>query len=168
MITQKAQIDRLLQQYDAAKGLESADTAAAQDPFVAWKGFTESLREMAGSVKGLSEAVAGLNLMTDGIQRFATALRNQDGGAQALLAGAGIGAGVAAWKVTAGIWGLITAGTNLNTAAVALQAAAVSLGAQARSGISPTRERRRACSARSRMQRLGFTPRRNQRATSAR
>lgn len=36
-------------------------------------------------------------------QRFSTALREKDGGAQALLAGAGIGARVAAWKVTAGI-----------------------------------------------------------------
>jgi hypothetical protein len=130
MITQKAQIDRLLQQYDAAKGLESADTAAAQDPFVAAKGFAESLREVAAAIKGMPEAIAILNSLSGGLQSFATALRNNDGGAQALLAGAGIGAGVAAWKVTAGIYGLITAGTNLNAAAVSLQVAAASLGGQ--------------------------------------
>jgi hypothetical protein len=128
MITQKQQIDRLLQQYDAAIGPEAADTAAAQDPFVAWKGFTESWRELAAALHGMPEAVAGLNMLTGGIQRFATALREQDGGAQALLAGAGLGAGFAAWKTGSAIWGLITAGTNLNAAAVSLQAAAVSLG----------------------------------------
>lgn len=130
LVTQKAQIDRLLEQYDAAKGLESADTAAMQDPFVAWKGFIESWRELAAEIKGMPEAVAGLNMLTSGLQRFATALREKDGGAQALLAGAGLGAGFAAWKITAAIWGLMTAGTNLNTAAAALQAAAISLGAQ--------------------------------------
>jgi hypothetical protein len=67
---------------------------------------------------------------TGGLQNFATALRNQDGGAQALFAGAGLAGGFAAWKVTAGIYGLITAGTNLNTAGFAPQAAAASLGGQ--------------------------------------
>ncbi|MDO6964005.1 hypothetical protein [Rhizobium alvei] len=128
MVTQKAQIDRLLQQYDAAKGLESADTAAAQDPFVAWKGFTESWRELASAVKGMPEVIGGLNMLTGGIQRFATALRNDSGAAQAALAGAGVGALFAGWKVMGAVWGLITAGTNLNAAAVALEAAAVSLG----------------------------------------
>lgn len=130
MITQQQQVDRLLEQYANAVGPGAADNALAKDPFVAWKGFVESWRELATAIKGMPEAVGILNTVTDGLQRFATALRNNDGGAQALLAGAGLGAGFAAWKVTAAIWGLMTAGTNLNTAAAALQAAAVSLGAQ--------------------------------------
>ena len=127
MITQKAQIDRLLQQYDAARGLEWADTAAAQDPFVAWKGFTESWRELAAAIRGMPEAVGILNSLTSGLQRFATALRNNDGGAQALLAGAGLGGLFGAYKITGMVYGLISAGTNLNAAATALEIAAAKL-----------------------------------------
>jgi hypothetical protein len=130
MITQQQQVDRLLEQYANAVGPGAADSALTKDPFVAWKGFVESWRELATAIKGMPEAVGILNSMTDGLQRFATALRNNDGTAQAALAGAGIAGGFAAWKITAAIWGLMTAGTNLNAAAVALQAAAVSLGAQ--------------------------------------
>ena len=130
MLQQREQMDRLIEQYKAAAGPDSADAAAARDPFVAARGFTESLRELATSIRGMPEAVSILNSLTGGLQRFATALKNQDGGAQALLAGAGIGAGVTAWRVGMGLYGLMTAGTNLNVAAVALQAAAASLGGQ--------------------------------------
>jgi hypothetical protein len=130
MITQQQQVDRLIEQYANAVGPGAADGALAKDPFVAWRGFVESWRELATAIRGMPEAVSGLNMLTSGLQNFATALRNQDGSAQALLAGAGLAGGFAAWKVTAGIYGLITAGTNLNTAAFALQAAAASLGAQ--------------------------------------
>lgn len=130
MMQQREQLDRLIQQYREAAGPDSADDALAKDPFVAARGFTESLRELATSIRGMPEAVSILNGLTGGLQNFATALKNQDGGAQALLAGAGLGAGFAAWKVTAGIWGLITAGTNLNAAALSLQVAAASLGGQ--------------------------------------
>ena len=61
-----------------------------------------------------------------------------------VLAGAGLGAGFAAWKITAAIWGLMTAGTNLNAAAVALQAAAVSLGgSSAVDGLTDTKTKSR-------------------------
>jgi hypothetical protein len=130
MMQQRVQMDRLIQQYREAAGPDSADDALAKDPFVAARGFVERLKEVATSIRGMPEAVSILNGLTGGLQRFATALKEQDGGAQALLAGAGLAGGFAAWKVTAGIWGLITAGTNLNAAAVALQAAAASLGAQ--------------------------------------
>lgn len=43
------------------------------------------------------------------------------------ITGAAVGAGVGAWKLAAAIWGLITAGTNLNAAAVALEVAAAKL-----------------------------------------
>jgi hypothetical protein len=129
MVTQQQQVDRLIEQYRNAAGIDAADSAAAKDPFVAMKGFVESWRELATAIKGMPEAVAGLNVLTGGIQRFATALREKDGGAQALLAGGGVAGVFGAWKITSAIWGLITAGTNLNAAAVALEAAAVSLGA---------------------------------------
>lgn len=75
----------------------------------------------------MPEAVGILNTMTDGLQRFATALRNNDGGAQALLAGAGIGGLFGAYKLTGMVYGLISAGTNLNAAATALELAAAKL-----------------------------------------
>ena len=86
MLQQRQQYDRLIEQYRAAAGPDAADAAVTKDPFVAWKGFIESWRELATALRGMPEAVAALNTLTGGIQRFATALRNDSGGAQALMA----------------------------------------------------------------------------------
>jgi hypothetical protein len=124
MLQQRQQYDRLIEQYRTAVGPEAADTAAAKDPFVAWKGFTSSWAELAASLKGMPEAVAGLNVLTAGIQKFATALRSDSGGAQALMAGAGAASLFGAWKMGQGIWNLSTAGTSLQEAALELKGAA--------------------------------------------
>lgn len=131
MITQQQQIDRAIQQYEAAMGPEAADEARFKDPFVAYKGFIESLRNLAAALgeDTMPTIVAGLNGLANGINSLQQAWRDGDPLAKGgILAGAGVAA-FGTWKIAAAIWGLMTAGTNLNAAAVALEAAAVSLGA---------------------------------------
>lgn len=131
MITQQPQIDRLRGLYGRAMGTEAADTARVQDPFVAWRGFQESLRNLAAATGEtvMPVIVPALNSMANTINSFAAMVQQQD---PRVLGGAGIlGAGIAAyggWKVATGIWGLITAGASLQTAATMLQAAAIAQG----------------------------------------
>lgn len=131
MITQQQQNDRLVALYQRAMGTEAADTAKDQDPFVGWKGFQESLRNLSAAVgeSVMPVIVPGLNGLANTINSFAALVQAQD---PRVLGGAGIlGAGIAAyggWKVATGIWGLITAGAALNEAAAALTAAAVAQG----------------------------------------
>jgi hypothetical protein len=134
MATQQRQVDKFLSQYGQAKGLDAADTIAGGDPFVAWRGFIESLKTLATAVKGMPEAVAGLNALTGGIERFAAALHNQSGPAQAALAGGGILGLLGAFKAGKGLWDLATAGTSLQAAAASLEEAAISLGAGGKAG----------------------------------
>lgn len=127
MMQQREQMDCLIQQYREAAGQDSADAALGKDPFVAARGFTESLKEVATAIKGMPEAVGILTSLTGGLQKFATALREQDGLAQSLLAGTtalGAFAGVKAMK---GIFDLATAGTSLKEAAAALKGAATTM-----------------------------------------
>jgi hypothetical protein len=131
MISQMPQYERLISLYNRGMGIEAAETAKDQDPFVAWKGFQESLRNLSASVGEtvMPVIVPALNSLANTINSFSEMVSNSDprvmGGAA--IAGAGIAAW-GAWKVTAAIWGLITAGTNLNAAAAALQAAAIAQG----------------------------------------
>ena len=136
MITQQIQIDRSIENYKKAMGPESAEDAYFRDPFVAYKGFIESLRNLSAAVGEdvMPGIVAGLNNLTSGINRFQQAWRDGDPMAKLGLAGAAGATAFGAWKVTSAIWGLITAGTSLNAAAISLQAAAVSLGAGGAAG----------------------------------
>lgn len=129
MITQQQQVDRLLEQYKNSMGPEAADQAAFKDPFVAWKGFIESLRNLSAALgeDTMPTITAGLNSLSGAINSLQQAWRDGDPMAKLGITGAAVGAGVGAWKITAAIWGLMTAGTNLNAAALALQTAAASL-----------------------------------------
>lgn len=129
MITQQAQVDRLLEQYAHSMGPEAADEARFKDPFVALKGFTEALRNLSAALgeDAMPTIVSGLNSLTNGINTLQQAWRDGDPLAKLGITGAAVGAGIGAWKITAAIWGLMTAGTNLNAAALALQTAAASL-----------------------------------------
>ncbi|RWM29395.1 hypothetical protein [Mesorhizobium sp.] len=131
MITQQQQNDRLIALYQRAVGSEAADQAKDQDPFVGWKGFQESLRNLSAAVgeSVMPVIVPGLNGLANTINSFAALVQAQD---PRVLGGASIlGAGIAAyggWRVATGIYGLITAGVALNEAAAALTAAAVAQG----------------------------------------
>ncbi|TIS37494.1 hypothetical protein [Mesorhizobium sp.] len=131
LITQQEQNDRLIALYQRAMGTDAADSAAQQDPFVGWKGFQESLRNLSAAVGEtvMPVIVPALNSLANTINSFAAMVKSGD---PRVIGGAGIlGAGIAAygtWKVAAGIYGLITAGVSLQTAATMLQAAAVAQG----------------------------------------
>lgn len=131
MITQMPQYERLVTLYNRGMGTEAADKAAHEDPFVAYRGLQESLRNLSASIGEsiMPVIVPGLNSLANTINSVASMVASSD---PRLLTGAGIaGAGVAAygtWRFAAGVYGLITAGTNLNIAAAALQAAAVAQG----------------------------------------
>lgn len=129
MITQQQQVDRLLEQYANSMGPEAADQARFKDPFVAYKGFIESLRNLSAAVGEdvMPTITAGLNSLANGINALQQAWRDGDPMAKLGITGAAFGAGFGAWKMASAIWGLMTAGTNLNTAAFALEAAAVKL-----------------------------------------
>lgn len=131
MITQMDQYERLIALYERGMGTEAADQAGAADPFVAWRGFQQSLRNLSAAVGEtvMPVIVPALNSLANTINSFASLV--QSGDPRVLGAAGAVGAGVALWgsaKVVTGIWGLITAGTNLNIAAAALQAAAVAQG----------------------------------------
>lgn len=138
MITQQAQVDRLLEQYANSMGPEAADQAIIQDPFVAYKGFIESLRNLSAALgeDAMPTIVAGLNSLTNGINALQQAWRDGDPMAKLGIGAGAIGAAFGAWKVAAAIWGLMTAGTNLNAAALALETAAASLAAGGKSGAA--------------------------------
>ncbi len=131
MITQMDQFERLISLYNRSLGTDAADSASGQDPFVAYRGFQESLRNLSAAVgeSVMPVIVPGLNSLANMINSFAAMVQSAD---PRVMTGAGIvGAGVAAfgaWKVAAGIYGLITAGAALNSAAAALTAAAIAQG----------------------------------------
>ncbi|MER9961624.1 hypothetical protein NKJ72_11765 [Mesorhizobium sp. M0045] len=131
LITQMPQIERLIGLYNRGMGTEAADAAAGQDPFVAYRGLQESLRNLSASVGEtvMPVIVPALNALSGTINSFAEMVAKGD---PRVLGGMGVlGAGVAAygtWKVAAGIYGLITAGAALNSAAAALTAAAIAQG----------------------------------------
>jgi len=136
MVQQRSQTDRLVGQYGAAQGPDAADDARNKDPFVAYKGFLESLNNLAAAVGEdvMPTIIKGLNGLANGINTLQQAWRDGDPLAKVgITAGTGVAA-FSAWKIGSAIWGLMTAGTNLNAAAVSLPAAAVSLGGPAAGG----------------------------------
>lgn len=137
MLQQREQMDRLIEQYKAAAGPDAAEEARFKDPFVAWKGFIESLRNLAAAVgeDTMPTIVAGLNGLANGINALQQAWRDGDPMAKLGITGAAVGAGYGAWKLASAVWGLITAGTNLNAAAASLELAAASLAGAGKSNL---------------------------------
>lgn len=131
MITQMEQFERLISLYNRGMGTEAADRAAGADPFIAWKGFQESLRNLSAAVGEtvMPVIVPALNSLSSTINEFAAMVQGAD---PRVMVGAGVAGGaLALWgtaKVLGGIWGLITAGAALHSAAAALTAAAVAGG----------------------------------------
>lgn len=122
------QYQRQVELAEKAIGLEGAKDLDSRDAYSAFAGFTTSLQNLAGAVLPMKEVSAGLIGLSDGVNALQLAFRNGNPLAQAGMIG-GAAAGVyGAWKVAGVIWGLMTAGTNLNLAAASLEAAAISLG----------------------------------------
>ncbi|KQW30743.1 hypothetical protein ASE36_00110 [Rhizobium sp. Root274] len=126
-ITQRDVYLRLSGMMQGAIGLEGASSVDALDPFSAFKGFKDSMSNLAAAILPAEQIAAGLNTLADGINALQRSWRDGDTATRLGIGAAGAGAAFGAWKVTAAIWGLMTAGTNLNAAAVALQVAAANL-----------------------------------------
>lgn len=112
-----------------ASGLDAADDVQKDNPFAAWQGFKDSLKNLSDAMMPMEQISSGLNTFADTINRFQQAIRDGNPAVSKGLAAAGIAGGAfATWKVASGIWGLITAGAALHSAAAALTAAAVAQG----------------------------------------
>ncbi len=129
MIQQQQQIDRLVSQYGEAMGPEAAEQARFKDPFVAYKGFVESLRNLSAAVGEdvMPGIVSGLNSLAGGINSLQQAWRDGDPLAKAGVTAGAVATGYGTWKIGQAVWGLITAGTNLNAASAHLEAAALAM-----------------------------------------
>lgn len=131
MITQSDQTERLINLYGRSMGTDAADEARFKDPFVAYKGFLESFKNLAAAVgeSAMPVIVPGLNAISNAVNSFSAMVKAGDPTVATGLGIAGVGAaGFGAYKIGSAIYGLITAGTNLNVAALALQQAAAMQG----------------------------------------
>ncbi|MER9125423.1 hypothetical protein NKH81_20410 [Mesorhizobium sp. M0959] len=112
-----------------AAGLSAADDVQKLNPFAAYSGFKGSLANLSDAVLPMEAIGAGLNRFADYINAFTKKVREGDSAILGATGAIGLGAaGLGAWKTGTAVYGLITAGTNLNVAAAALQAAAVAQG----------------------------------------
>lgn len=135
MVTQSAQIERLIGMYGQAMGPDAADFARDEDPFVSAKGFTTSLGNLASSFGEhlFPVIVPGINALSDGINVLAQSIRNADGMSLALTGLAGALGLYGAGKLAKGVLGkasLNLAGVSLQKAAVDLSLAAANLNGQ--------------------------------------
>lgn len=131
MITQRYQIDKNMAFYKRTQGVDAADQARFDDPFVAYEGFLKSFQNLAAAVgeSAMPVIVPGLNAISNAVNSFSAMVKAGDPTVTTGLGIAGIGAAAfGTYKVGAAIYGLITAGTNLNVAALALQQAAAMQG----------------------------------------
>lgn len=127
-ITQIDVYMRLSRMMQGAIGLEGAGDVDTLDPFSAFKGFKDSMSNLAAAVLPAEAIASGLNTLADGVNALQGAWREGDLGARLAIGGGAAAGAFGMWKVASAVWGLMTAGTNLNLAAASLQAAAVSLG----------------------------------------
>lgn len=133
LVTQSPQIERLIGMYSLAMGPEAADQARTEDPFVAVKGLTTSLQNLAAALGEhvMPVIVPALNSLADGINMIGAATRDASGAELGIASLAAIVGGIGAFKVGSAAFGglvaLTTAGPSLQTAATMLQGAATSL-----------------------------------------
>ena len=132
MVTQQSQLDKWIAQYRAAPGLSSAQSAASNDPFVAFEGLKSGLANLAAAIADkVNIIVPGLNAITGALNGLSKWIEANPTWA---VAGAGAGLAAAGWgafKMGSGILGLSAAGPALQVAAADLMAAATALEAAA-------------------------------------
>lgn len=135
LITQVEQIDRLKELYSKSIGLDAAARAATEDPFVAYQGFKSAWSDLSAAVLPMDTISKGLAGMAGAIKSLAAAFEKGDPLARAgVIGGAAVGVGAPAFFLSKAVYGLITAGTNLNAAAVMLERAAIAQGGGALDG----------------------------------
>lgn len=121
-----AQYRRLVEErLPNATGLDAANQVQADNPFAAFQGFKDSVSNLSSAIMPMTTISQGLNSFADGLNAFTAKVREGDPSIATGLAVGGIAAaGFGTYKIGSAIYGLITAGTNLNAAALALQQAA--------------------------------------------
>ena len=124
LITQHEQTSRAIERQNEAMGLSAAAEASYENAHQAAKALANSLGELSAAVLPMSFISKSLTDMAKSIKSFSRGLENNPDLQKLLGWGAVGGAGAATVLAGRGIYGLITAGTNLNVAAVALQRAA--------------------------------------------
>lgn len=123
-ITQKEQIDRTIGLYNNSMGTDAAKKAGIEDPFVAYRGFIASMEDFSAATLPMKKISSGLDTMSGAIKRAAKFIEeNPELGSIGTGVAVAGGVGVAA-LLAKGVYGLMTAGTNLNAAAASLQRAA--------------------------------------------
>lgn len=125
-----AQYRRLVEErLPNATGLDAANQVQADNPFAAFQGFKDSISNLSSAIMPMTTISQGLNSFADGLNAFTAKVREGDPSIATGLAVGGIAAaGFGTYKIGSAIYGLITAGTNLNAAALALQQAAAMQG----------------------------------------
>lgn len=131
LVTQKEQTDRLLDLYAQSKGFKGIEDARHKDPYLAAKAFTSSFGDLSAAIGQYitPSVLVGMNGMTDFVRKMAYYVQEYPALGQGIGVAAVGGGVLAAGLAAKSIYGLITAGTNLNIAAAALTRAAVAQGA---------------------------------------
>ncbi len=130
MVTQREQIERLIDLYSKAMGTAAAPEAAGKDPFVAYQGILSSLNNLSAAIgeSVMPAIVPGLNALSGAINSLGAGIQKMDPTTLAALGAGGVGvAGYAAFKSFGMIMSIMKAGPALNLAAANLTAAAVAL-----------------------------------------
>jgi len=143
LLTQVQRIEKDRNLANEAPGVEALKTLRGTDPFFA-------LTDLAGGIKNLSAAlgsplagyaIKGINMLSDGVKDFAeeyAAMSRATPWLATGVSGAGAaGLGFVGLKGAQAVWGLATAGTQLQASAAALDAAAARLGATSMTNTAP-------------------------------
>lgn len=130
MVTQQDQVDRLKGFYSQSMGIDAANKARTNDPFVAFEGMIKSFENLSASVGThvMPTIVPALNSMSDTVNRFAKSVMEGDSASLGAIGAGGAAALYGGYRGVKGIINLITAGTQLQTAASMLQRAALAQG----------------------------------------
>jgi hypothetical protein len=131
VITQREQYARLLANQERAMGLDAAERARHEDPFVGWTAFKKSLENLSAALVPIDKINAGLNALADGINRLASAGKDDPLGTALGIGAAGYGtyrAGKFAMGKLVDPFGLRTSAVALDGSAAALTRAAIALG----------------------------------------
>lgn len=128
------QMLRIIERAQKAMGTDAADQVQDRNPFASWQGFADSLKNLSAAVLPMESISSGLNSLADSINDIARAVRRNPELGKLGFGAAAVGAVGGTYLAGRAVWGLVTAGTNLNSAALALQRAAAMQGAATAGG----------------------------------
>jgi len=137
MVQQRGQIARNKELYSQAQGTAAADDAAGKDPYVAFLGMINSLKNLSDAVIGplMPTIVAGLNSLSGGITSLADAVRGMpDVAKHAITLGTVVVGLAVAFKIAAATLAMARGIMAIPAAVAAGGAAAAAAGGTAAAG----------------------------------